>query len=429
MVTVTALAPSVPSAPIGLTAGPAANFENALVISWNSVLGATYYALRKDNNSDSWLYGTVPALMAACIAESTTDNALLQQEGSEYNGLSVGGIDACGNTTATTVSLFSIASRYNHIWVYACNASGCSSASHIIVTLPPPSPTIVSATCDAGGNARVEWNAIPVPGGLDRHYSFRLDNGANSWQYDLNNYRTNHDACVNDTVDASGVLARSSGAGTDYCGNIRNAYWEGVINPNGTQKAWVHTKSRNYLTFGNVPQTDVTFTCSAPAPTQCSNGIDDADPEDTLIDMADPGCSSPSDTNETNAPAPTQCSNGIDDADPEDTLIDMADPGCSSPSDTDETNASALPSLTALPRLLKIGQPGKLIWNTNGPHENTCTLTGGPSVGNLIVVAGPSNEEGERTGIMVNAKTTYTLTCGGLLDSATFEVTSINFET
>jgi len=67
----------------------------------------------------------------------------------------------------------------------------------------------------------------------------------------------------------------------------------------------------------------------------CSNGIDDDG--DGLIDMADPGCSSPSDNNEFNVP--TQCSNGIDDDG--DGLIDMADPGCSSPSDNDEFNVLA----------------------------------------------------------------------------------------
>lgn len=76
-----------------------------------------------------------------------------------------------------------------------------------------------------------------------------------------------------------------------------------------------------------------------PPPPQCADGVDNADPEDTLVDLNDPGCSSSTDDDETNAPPPTtQCSDGIDNADPEDTLVDMADPGCSSPSDDDESN-------------------------------------------------------------------------------------------
>ncbi len=97
----------------------------------------------------------------------------------------------------------------------------------------------------------------------------------------------------------------------------------------------------------------------APAPTtQCSDGVDNGDPEDALIDAADPGCHSdgnpnnpasyvPSDDDETNTPA--QCSDGVDNGDPEDSLADILDPGCHSdanpnnpasyvPTDNDETN-------------------------------------------------------------------------------------------
>lgn len=259
--------PPAPSPPTGLRAEPFAGSENVLSVRWDSMFGATYYAVRHDNNSDSMQYGSEP-LLSACINESTTDDAILQQ-GGEYNG-TYAGIDACGNTRLTELSLFSMASSYNHIWVHACNTSGCSRASEILVTLDPPSPTIVSASCDMSGNATVSWNPIPVPGGLDRHYSFRLDNQSNSWQFDVNSYRTNHDSCAFDSVDASGVLAVPSGVGTDYCGNIRNTSWSGVINPSGTQKAWVHTKSRNYLSFGNRPPSEIIFSCSGGSPTSVS---------------------------------------------------------------------------------------------------------------------------------------------------------------
>jgi hypothetical protein len=39
-------------------------------------------------------------------------------------------------------------------------------------------------------------------------------------------------------------------------------------------------------------------------------------------------------------PPSPQCSDGVDNADPEDTLVDMADPGCSGSSDNDETNVA-----------------------------------------------------------------------------------------
>ena len=83
--------------------------------------------------------------------------------------------------------------------------------------------------------------------------------------------------------------------------------------------------------------------------TQCSDGRDNADPEDTLSDAADPGCHTdgdatdgdatynPNDDDERNKP---ECSDDRDNADPEDTLADAADPGCHSdgdPNDGDNT--------------------------------------------------------------------------------------------
>jgi len=71
---------------------------------------------------------------------------------------------------------------------------------------------------------------------------------------------------------------------------------------------------------------------------QCSDGVDNADTEDTLVDSADPGCHTdgnasnadsyvPTDNDETDVVLP-QCSDNIDNADTEDTLIDELDPGC-----------------------------------------------------------------------------------------------------
>lgn len=74
-------------------------------------------------------------------------------------------------------------------------------------------------------------------------------------------------------------------------------------------------------------------------PTQCADGVDNADPEDTLIDMADPGCANAADNDETNSvtPAPKKCANNLDDDG--DGLKDFpADPGCTSASDDDESN-------------------------------------------------------------------------------------------
>ncbi len=76
------------------------------------------------------------------------------------------------------------------------------------------------------------------------------------------------------------------------------------------------------------------------APAACNDG-EDSD-GDTLIDYPDdPGCSSPSDDDETDAcpdgPTCPACSNGVDDDD--DSIADYPDdPGCSAASDNDETD-------------------------------------------------------------------------------------------
>lgn len=86
-----------------------------------------------------------------------------------------------------------------------------------------------------------------------------------------------------------------------------------------------------------------------PPPKQCSDGVDNADPEDTLVDANDPGCLSgpggsydPNDDDETDPPKKPQCSDTIDNDG--DKAIDAADPQCLDakgvydPSDDNETS-------------------------------------------------------------------------------------------
>jgi hypothetical protein len=65
----------------------------------------------------------------------------------------------------------------------------------------------------------------------------------------------------------------------------------------------------------------------------CSNGIDDDN--DGWIDLLDPGCSFPEDSDEFNGATVFACSNGIDDDN--DTLIDGKDSGCANWQDNNET--------------------------------------------------------------------------------------------
>lgn len=116
------------------------------------------------------------------------------------------------------------------------------------------------------------------------------------------------------------------------------------------------------------------FTYTQPFPIEyvvveeCSDGIDNADTEDTLFDQFDPGCHADGnalnplsynadDNSEDDLIPSPECNDFIDNADPEDTLSDDADPGCHSDgdasnplthvkTDNDETDLS-LPDLVA----------------------------------------------------------------------------------
>ena len=91
------------------------------------------------------------------------------------------------------------------------------------------------------------------------------------------------------------------------------------------------------VTHPPIPIFDNVGLCSGPAVTQCSNGVDDDG--DGLIDLADQGCSSPTDDDESNPPpvsAPA-CSNGTDDDG--DGFVDSNDPNCHT--DGDPNNFSS----------------------------------------------------------------------------------------
>lgn len=91
---------------------------------------------------------------------------------------------------------------------------------------------------------------------------------------------------------------------------------------------------------------------------QCSDGIDNGDEEDSLVDAADPACHSDGNVNNSESYTPSKnsesndsavCSDGKDND--SDGFIDSLDPGCQSgpdgawnPSDTDESNSSSGPT-------------------------------------------------------------------------------------
>lgn len=89
------------------------------------------------------------------------------------------------------------------------------------------------------------------------------------------------------------------------------------------------------------PATPAPLPPGVPAPA-CADGVDNDG--DGLVDMADPGCTGPTDNDETNPAVPPAvpsyaCSDGADNDG--DGLIDAADPGCTGPTDNDETDPVA----------------------------------------------------------------------------------------
>jgi prepilin-type N-terminal cleavage/methylation domain-containing protein len=112
----------------------------------------------------------------------------------------------------------------------------------------------------------------------------------------------------------SGVVHSSQASANQIC--MTAGYTTGTI----LYTAGWNSPGNNYITqwtgtawqpspatsLGNrfIAHLECVRTC--PAPTQCNDGDDNADTEDTLIDMADPGCTSGTDTSEDNTVTPAQ---------------------------------------------------------------------------------------------------------------------------
>ena len=128
----------------------------------------------------------------------------------------------------------------------------------------------------------------------------------------------------------------------------------------------------------------------------------------------------------------TQCNDGIDNADTEDVLVDLADPGCDGKMFLDdETNAPLPPDLTSSSRVVDPGPSGvpvDLSWDTNNGNEALCTLTGGLIPTNPLTPSAGNPEQGS-TSVTISARTTYTLTCPNGTDSVTIEIIPRGTET
>ncbi len=97
-------------------------------------------------------------------------------------------------------------------------------------------------------------------------------------------------------------------------------------------------------------------------------------------------------------PPPTQCNDGIDNSDPEDALIDMNDPGCSSPTDNDETNTVVVGGNYVCTRIIPTGTTGIL----GAQSGDVICFQRGRTYSGIRVVSGSSNFTIGATGLGVN---------------------------
>jgi len=133
---------------------------------------------------------------------------------------------------------------------------------------------------------------------------------------------------------------------------------ENALNPNSSDQVVVYNPEagKYVLAFEDIEGegsdydyndlvVEITLDCEdletpPPPPPECSDNVDNADPEDELADELDPGCHTDGDANNENsydpndddetdeAVEPPECSDNVDNSDPEDELADELDPGC-----------------------------------------------------------------------------------------------------
>jgi hypothetical protein len=126
-----------------------------------------------------------------------------------------------------------------------------------------------------------------------------------------------------------------SSSGASSC--TASGDWSGAKATNGSQTVSISPFSNNKtytLTCSNSVGSDsssVNVTIGSSV-AQCADGNDNDN--DGKVDMADPGCSDASDTDETDT-VTSQCSDGIDNDG--DGFIDMADPNCTNSGDDNES--------------------------------------------------------------------------------------------
>ncbi len=302
---------------------------------------------------------------------------------------------------------------------YMINVSGCISmctSGNLWFTVLPAN---YGQSCASAGNAcgQVNWGTIQANGACSVSAApanpVNLGWGCNSAPNSCGQVNTGAIQC--NGMCSAGVPANPAGYGNacsaaNSCGQT-NA---GSIQCNGSCSATAPSESGCYACVGTVPSNATVFsgenTTNLGGNTPYTYSTYDSGNKceyacNAGFILSGGSCIRP------------QCSNSADDIDTEDTLIDMADPGCASPSDNDEIDLP--PKLTVDKRMVEQNTQVIITWVLNG--QTGCILTGN---GLNTTVSADSD-----TTQTINGRTTFTLTCPSGADSVTVEVVPKGFET
>jgi hypothetical protein len=129
-----------------------------------------------------------------------------------------------------------------------------------------------------------------------------------------------------------------------------------------------------------------------------------------------------------------ECSDGVDNADAEDTLVDSLDPGCMAnsvydPNDDDEQDASlgVVLKISAKPQLVRQGGSATVTYQVND-----CSISGGAATwllkrDGIVVASGTGNSSGEQTYPVTNiqSKTSFVVGCGGSVKTVSISLIKV----
>lgn len=182
----------------------------------------------------------------------------------------------------------------------------------------------------------------------------------------------------------------NSASNLGYCNNnYNNTSITLNIPPDKLIRYWMHARD-SIGSYGT--SASVNFTCPSTPTPQCSDGVDNADPEDTLVDSADPGC---------------WATPGM--------------PGSYDPNDNDETDSGgggsdpdAVVTLTATPNNIDEGQPGTVTLDWTIADGQNCTAASSQGNWDKSISAADGSEILNDVDTSSPTTHTYQLACSGV---------------